>query len=133
MFGLDSKHKRMNLVAFSLVLTGVLLNAVAQFALKASVRGLGVIELSPTDAVPVALRLAGEPWLWLGMACYVVSVAVWILALSRVEVSIAYPMLSIGYIVNAVAAWIWLGETMSLAKIAGIAIITLGVLVLARS
>jgi multidrug transporter EmrE-like cation transporter len=123
----------MNPIAFVLVLTGVLLNAVAQFALKASVRDLGVIALSPADAVPVALRLAAEPWLWLGMACYGISVAVWILALSRVEVSIAYPMLSIGYIVNAMAAWAWLGETMSLAKIGGIAIITIGVLVLARA
>ncbi len=39
-----------------------------------------------------------------GLACYVVSVVVWILALSRVDVSVAYPMLSIGYVVNAVAA-----------------------------
>ena len=39
-----------------------------------------------------------------GMACYAVSLVVWIMALSRVPVSIAYPMLSIGYVVNAVGA-----------------------------
>ena len=123
----------MSPVAFALVLTGVLLNAIAQLALKAGVRGLGTIGLSLTDAMPAALRLAGEPWLWLGLGCYVVSVAVWILALSRVEVSIAYPMLSIGYIVNAFAAWTWLGESMNVTKMVGIAIIMLGVLVLARA
>jgi multidrug transporter EmrE-like cation transporter len=123
----------MNPVAFALVLTGVLLNAVAQLALKASVREQGTITLSLTDALPTALRLATEPWLWLGLGCYVVSVVVWILALSRVEVSIAYPMLSIGYIINALVAWAWLGEVLSVNKMAGIAIITVGVIVLARS
>lgn len=123
----------MNPVAFALVLTGVLLNAVAQLALKASVRGQGAIGLNPADALPTALRIAAEPWLWLGLGCYAVSVVVWILALSRVEVSIAYPMLSIGYIINALVAWAWLGEVLSANKIAGIAIITVGVIVLARS
>ena len=123
----------MNPVAFALVLTGVLLNAVAQLALKASVREQGAIGLNLADALPTALRIAAEPWLWLGLGCYVVSVVVWILALSRVEVSIAYPMLSIGYIINTLVAWAWLGEVLSVNKIAGIAIITVGVIVLARS
>jgi multidrug transporter EmrE-like cation transporter len=123
----------MSALAFVLVITGVLLNAAAQFALKASVRDLGAIALSLSGAVPTTLRLAAEPWLWLGLGCYAVSVVVWILALSRVEVSIAYPMLSIGYVVNALAAWAWLGESMNLTKMAGIGIIILGVFVLARA
>lgn len=123
----------MNLTAFALVLTGVLLNAVAQLALKASVRDGGEIALELSNAVPTALQLAAQPWLWLGLVCYAVSVVVWLLALSRVEVSIAYPMLSLGYVVNALAAWSWLGESMTPGKVAGIGIIILGVYVLARS
>lgn len=123
----------MNAMTFALVLTGVLLNAAAQLALKASVRDTGAIELNAAAALPTALRLAAEPWLWFGLTCYVISVVVWILALSRVEVSIAYPMLSLGYIVNAFAAWAWLGESMNPAKVIGIGIIILGVFVLARS
>lgn len=122
----------MNLTSFALILTGVLLNAVAQLALKASVRDYGAIELT-TGALPVALRLAGEPALWLGLVCYGVSVVVWILALSRVDVSIAYPMLSIGYVVNALAAWALFGETLTAMRLAGIGIIIVGVFVLARS
>ena len=54
-------------------------------------------------------------------------------ALSRVPVSIAYPMLSIGYIVNAVAAWYLFGEALSAMKLAGIGVIVLGVFMVARS
>jgi multidrug transporter EmrE-like cation transporter len=120
-------------LTFGLVITGVLLNAAAQFALKASVRDVGAIALSASSALPMALRLGAEPWLWLGLGCYGVSVIVWILALSRVEVSVAYPMLSIGYVVNALAAWAWLGESMNPTKVLGIGIIVLGVFVLARA
>jgi multidrug transporter EmrE-like cation transporter len=41
--------------------------------------------------------------------------------------------LSLGYIVNAIAAWAWLGEDMNLTKVAGIGIVVLGVFVLARA
>mgnify|MGYP003573476095 FL=1 len=123
----------MNAVSLALVVTGVLLNAVAQLALKASVKDLGAIELQLSGSLPVALRLAAEPGLWLGLGCYGVSVVVWILALSRVDVSIAYPMLSLGYVVNALAAWALFGEVLNLGRVLGIGIIILGVFVLARS
>jgi len=60
-------------------------------------------------------------------------VIVWILALSRVDVSIAYPMLSIGYVVNALAAWSLLGEALTTQRVVGIGIIIVGVVVLSRS
>lgn len=123
----------MNLTALLLVLTGVLLNALAQLALKASVRDGGEIALEFSQALPTAVQLAAQPWLWLGLTCYGISVVVWLLALSRVEVSLAYPMLSLGYVVNALAAWVWLGESLHPGKLAGIGIIIVGVYVLARS
>ncbi len=123
----------MTMTGFLLILTGVLLNAVAQLALKASVKGMGAISLSLSGSSGVALRLMSEPWLWVGLFCYGISVVIWILALSRVDVSIAYPMLSIGYVVNAFAAWMLFGEVLSVAKLAGIGIIIIGVYILARA
>lgn len=123
----------MNASSFLLIITGVMLNAVAQLALKAGVRGMGPIALSLNQAIPVSLRLMSEPYLWLGLGCYVVSVVVWILALSRVDVSIAYPMLSLGYIVNAFAAWWLFGEALGPMRLLGIGIIVVGVYILARS
>jgi len=129
----ESIGQSMTWAAFALVLIGVLLNAVAQLALKASVSDTGIINLDLQSLLTSAGSLASNLWLWLGLLCYAVSVVVWILALSRVDVSIAYPMLSIGYIVNAVAAWQLFGEPMSLGKVVGIGIIIVGVYVLARS
>ena len=123
----------MNPLSFSLVLTGVLLNAVAQLLLKAGTNAVGRFEFSAANVLPVGVKLAFEPHILGGIACYVVSVVVWILALSRVEVSIAYPMLSIGYIVNALAAWYLLGEAVTPMRLVGIGIIIVGVFVVARS
>ncbi len=83
--------------------------------------------------MPVGWKLATEPHIAGGLGCYVLSVVVWILALSRVEVSIAYPMLSIGYVVNALAAWYLFGEAVTLTRLAGIGIIIVGVYIVARS
>jgi multidrug transporter EmrE-like cation transporter len=123
----------MTLPAFTLIMIGVLLNAVAQLALKASVKDTGAIELSAGNVMPVASQLMAEPWLWVGLGCYGISVIVWILALSRVDVTIAYPMLSVGYVVNAFAAYALFGETLTPGRLMGIGIIILGVTVLARS
>jgi len=123
----------MTWAAFALVMTGVLLNAVAQLALKASVSDTGIISLDMQSLMSSAVSLATNLWLWVGLICYGVSVVVWILALSRVDVSIAYPMLSIGYIVNAIAASHLFNEPLGIGKVVGIGIIIVGVYVLARS
>jgi len=123
----------MTWAAFALVMTGVLLNAVAQLALKASVNDTGIIQLDMQSLFSSAISLATNVWLWLGLICYGVSVVVWILALSRVDVSIAYPMLSIGYIVNAIAASHLFDEPLGMGKVVGIGVIILGVYILARS
>ncbi len=123
----------MNAISFSLLMTGVLLNAGAQLLLKAGTNAVGVFAFSSDNLVPVGWKLATEPHIVGGLGCYVLSVIVWILALSRVEVSIAYPMLSIGYVVNALAAWYLFGEAVTLTRLAGIGIIIIGVYVVARS
>ena len=123
----------MNATAFSLVLTGVLLNAAAQLLLKAGTNRIGEFAFTLENLVPVGLKVAASPFVLGGLACYAVSVVVWIMALSRVPVSIAYPMLSIGYIVNAGAAWILFGESLTAQKLIGIGFIIVGVWLVARS
>lgn len=123
----------MSAITFFLLMTGVLLNAAAQLLLKAGTNAVGQFDFSVQNILPVGMKLALEPHIAGGLACYVVSVAVWIVGLSRVEVSIAYPMLSVGYVVNAVAAWYLFGESFTAQKLIGIAFIICGVYLVARS
>jgi multidrug transporter EmrE-like cation transporter len=123
----------MTALSFGLVLVGVLLNAAAQLLLKAGTNAVGSFEFSMANALPVGWKLATQPSIVGGLACYVVSVVVWIMALSRTEVSIAYPMLSIGYVINAVAAWYLFGEAVGAQRMVGIGVIIVGVFLVARS
>jgi multidrug transporter EmrE-like cation transporter len=123
----------MNPVSFALILTGVLLNAAAQLLLKAGTNVVGHFDFHLDNLVPVGLKIALEPYILGGMACYAVSLVVWIMALSRVPVSVAYPMLSIGYVVNAVVAYFWFGEALASQKLLGIGFIVIGVWLVARS
>jgi multidrug transporter EmrE-like cation transporter len=118
---------------FSFLMAGVLLNAVAQLFLKAGTNVLGVITLTRANWTGEFGRMAVEPHFIAGTACYVVSLVVWILGLSRVPVSVAYPMLSIGYVVNAIAAYYLFGEALTVTRWTGIAFIVLGVWLVART
>lgn len=120
-------------LTFSLLMLGVLLNAAAQLLLKAGTNRVGEFAFTLDNVLPVGARLAQSPPILAGMACYAVSLVVWILALSRVPVSIAYPMLSIGYVVNALAAWWLFGESITAQKLVGIGFIVVGVYLVARS
>jgi len=117
----------------ALILTGVMLNAVAQLLLKAGARTLAGLPVSFADAGVLAGRLIQSVPILGGLACYAVSVVVWILALSRVPVSVAYPMLSIGYVVNMVAAWALFAEQITLQRAAGVGVIVAGCWLVARS
>ena len=127
----------MNPASLALILFGVFLNACAQLLLKAGVNNvtaqIGTFAYSFDNLLPVGVKLATQLPIIGGLACYVVSVGVWILGLSRVEVSVAYPLLSLGYVLNAVAAWWLFGEALTPMRIVGIGIIIVGVYVLTRS
>ena len=123
----------MNRTSLALVLCGVALNAAAQLLLKAGANRIGPIELQARALMGAVPHVAVSPPIVGGLLCYAVIVVLWLVALTRVEVSVAYPMLSIGYVVNAIAAWWLFGESLTATKVVGILVIVAGVFVLAGS
>ena len=123
----------MSVAAMAFLMAGVLLNAAAQLLLKAGTNVLGVLSLTRDTWPDTLLKMATQGYFALGIACYGVSVFVWILGLSRVPVSIAYPLLSVGYVVNAIAAYYLFGEAVTLTRWLGIGFIVVGVTLVARS
>jgi drug/metabolite transporter (DMT)-like permease len=123
----------MKVSMFPLIFFGVILNTTAQLMLKMGMERIGQFDFTLSKLLQVGLQVAYNPFILAGLFSYVFSVAVWLLVLSRVDVSFAYPMVSLGYILNAVTAYYLLGENLSVMRLSGIFIILLGVYLVARS
>jgi drug/metabolite transporter (DMT)-like permease len=123
----------LKLTDFSVLFCGVLLNALAQLALKSATRVTGPLITTDAGVWGRALTLLTVPSLWFALCAYGLSVIVWLVGLSRVPVSQAYPLLSLGYVINIGLAWWLLGEVPNVQRVAGIGVIVLGVVMVARS
>ncbi|HZO22403.1 MAG TPA: EamA family transporter [Steroidobacteraceae bacterium] len=124
----------MRLSDFAVLSTGVLLNALAQLGLKAATRVTGPLLVADGGGTwSRAWQLVGVPALWFALAAYGLSVIVWLIGLSRVPVSQAYPLLSLGYVINIGLAWWLLGEIPNAQRVVGIGVIVAGVVLVARS
>jgi len=123
----------MKLADLSVLLTGVLLNAFAQLWLKAATRVSGPLIATDASVMSRALQLLVVPSLWYALTAYGLSVVVWIVGLSRVPVSQAYPLLSLGYVLNIGLAWWLFGEVPNAQRVIGVGVIIAGVVLVARS
>lgn len=112
-----------NIKAIPLILIGVLLNALAQICLKKGLNAAGGMQLE----FGALVRLMLQPWVLAGLLCYVVSVVVWLGALSLVEVNYAYPFLALGFLANALMARAFLAEAIPPMRWVALAIIVVGV------
>lgn len=111
-----------------LILLSVGLNAIAQVIMRQGMRG---VEFEMSLGWLFARMLS--PGVMGGMLCYLLSFFLWLVVLSRVQVSVAYPFQALGYVFASLVAWRFLGEGMTLLNIAGLALVCTGVLVLSRS
>ncbi|WP_336761384.1 SMR family transporter [Asaia sp. VD9] len=123
----------MNLSLFSIAILSVTLNAVAQIALRKTMLTLGALPASLFTLFSFLSNLAGNIWFLGGMLCYAVSIGAWMVVLSKAEVSAAYPLLSIGYLITAVIGYFFLGEHVNTTRVIGIGIICVGIVVISRS
>jgi drug/metabolite transporter (DMT)-like permease len=120
-------------IDFATVSFGVLLNALAQLGLKAATRVTGPLVAQDGGNWGRALTIITVPSLWFALCAYGLSVVVWLVALSRVPVSVAYPLLSMGYILNIGLAWWLFGEVPNVQRVVGTGVIVAGVVLVARS
>jgi multidrug transporter EmrE-like cation transporter len=123
----------MSLYLFLLAVGSISLNACAQIALRKTMLAVGGPPNYLEGALAFTFAILTTPWFILGMACYAVSIGVWLIVLSKTEVSAAYPLLSIGYVITAIVGALFLGEHVSLIRIAGIGLICAGITLIAQS
>ncbi len=113
------------------ILFTVITNATAQILLKHGMNGVGAFTLSGTSPVVLVSRILFNPFVFLGLSTFVVSTGSYLFVLSRVDVSAAYPMLSLAYVLTALWAAMFLHESLSATQIVGIATILVGTFLVA--
>jgi multidrug transporter EmrE-like cation transporter len=104
-----------------------LLSSAAQIAMK---RGMG----APSAAADVGstyMQALSSPLVWVGLMLYGASAVLWLWVLSRLDVSVAYPLVSLGFVVTLALGVLWLGEPFSWLRVAGCTLIVVGVSLLA--
>ena len=116
-----------------LILSSVALNALAQLFVRQGMLKVGSVSLKLEQLWNMCISFFSNLYLWGGMLCYAVSLVLWMVVLSKVNVSLAYPFSCVGFIITAVLAYFFLDEPLTLQKCIGIAIICLGVIILTYS
>jgi drug/metabolite transporter (DMT)-like permease len=116
-----------------LILLDVFLNVTGQLSLKYGMTKIGNFSLSLSTVPPVFLKAATNLHVLFGLLCYGLGFMVWLIVLSKAEVSYAYPLISLGYILTAILAWALFGEALNENRLVGILTICLGVFLIARN
>jgi multidrug transporter EmrE-like cation transporter len=115
------------------ILFTVLTNAAAQIMLKQGMMSLGPLGVTPDTIIQRVFQIIFNPWVFIGLTTFVISMASHLFVLSKVDLSFAYPFLSLAYVVVAVVAWLVFKEDLGAYKIMGILLICAGTLLIAQS
>jgi multidrug transporter EmrE-like cation transporter len=112
----------------------VLLTTAAQISLKLGVSSRPMQALAASGGtISFLTRVLFSPMVMIGLALYVVSTVLWLLVLAKLDVSFAYPFVSLGFVFTALYAYFVIHEAMPTGRIGGIALIAMGVFFVARS
>jgi multidrug transporter EmrE-like cation transporter len=120
-------------MTIGLILVSVTLAAVAQVTLKA-----GMNHVTDASGGQLALngdslkQIASQVWVWAGLAIFAVSAVLWLFALSRANLSFAYPFAALGYVIIVIASILFLDEHVQPLTWVGVALIIGGILLIAQ-
>lgn len=115
------------------ILFTVVTNAAAQLMLKQGMTMIGPLNASGENIIWRILQIIFQPWVFAGLCMFVISMASHLFVLSKVDLSFAYPFLSLAYVFVAIFAYFLFSEDINNWRIAGIALICLGTILIAKS
>jgi drug/metabolite transporter (DMT)-like permease len=116
-----------------LVGINIIFNVIGQLLLKHGMNKLGNFKISVETLLSVFTRAFLSPYILLGLGCYVTGFLIWLIVLAKAEVSYAYPLISLGYVLTAVMSWWLLGENVTWLRMAGIMVTCVGVFIISQS
>jgi len=116
-----------------LLYISIFIASIGQLTLKFGLNKIGELILLRSNLGSLFLKILSSPVLLLGLFFYGVSAFIWIIGLSKVPLSKAYPLVSISYIIVVFFSWLLLHENISLLKIVALAVICFGVFLLSKT
>ncbi len=116
------------ILRFTIIFIPILLSAVAQIILKLGLGDLGI----KNGLASFFLRALTSPGVILGLGLYGLGALLWLIVLSREDVSFAFPLVSFAYVIAIGLSAVILKETITVPRIIGSIFIMLGIVVIAR-
>jgi drug/metabolite transporter (DMT)-like permease len=115
------------------ILISVLGSAIGQLLLKKGMNMMGPVTLNMNQIPSIVWQMVTNLNVFLGLVIYLVGTVFWLAALSRVDLSYAYPLASFQYIIMLVASWMMFDEKITLSRLLGTAVIGIGVFLISRN
>lgn len=115
-----------------LLVFNVSLTVTGQLLLKQGMLKVGPVR-SLRDAIPKLIQAFLNPFVIGGISVYGFTTMIWLVILSRVKLSVAYPMISLGYVLSIFLAWLLFRESVPKIRVIGAIVICIGVYLVASS
>ena len=125
-------HKEFLMLTISCLLASMILGVVGQVFIKSGLNSLGNLNFS-SALIGSYLKIFLSPFVFLGICLYFMGVFFWLYALSKVDLSYAFPFVSFSYVLIVLFSWVFLGEHISHLRWAGVIAISIGVFLISRS
>jgi drug/metabolite transporter (DMT)-like permease len=119
-------------IAVIYILISVLTSTVGQLMLKQGMAGMGEVTLSINQLPSIIWKMGTNLYVFFGLAIYLAGTVFWLAALSRVDLSYAYPFASLSYVIMLAASWLLFDEKITLSRLIGTFVIGIGVLLIYR-
>lgn len=120
-------------LAIILLVVSVFLGVIAQLALKEGMIRAKIVSFRSEKKIPLLLKMFWNKFVLLGCVCYAVSLLMWLVILSTLELSYAYPMISSGYFFVALGSYFIFKEKITWQRWVAIGIIIFGVVLVGLS
>lgn len=117
----------------ALICLSVLTSVAGQTTIKLGVSRPEGASLSPADPVALIAMILHSPLVMAGLILYGVGALSWIIVLSRLDLSLAYPFVALNFVLIAIVSRLVLSESIPSLRWVGIAVICIGILLVARS
>jgi multidrug transporter EmrE-like cation transporter len=116
----------------ALIATTILLTVYGQLIVKWQVGEAGDFPASTADRIHFLARLVANPWIISVFVAAAIAALSWMAAMTRYDLSVAYPFVALSFVLVLIGSAVFFDESLNAAKVAGIALIVVGIVIGSR-